>query len=114
MRVYLAGPMTGYPESNYPAFHAYAKKLRGLGLDVMSPAELNAVTESLATAMRFDLMAVCESQAIALMPGWEKSKGVAIELALAHYLKLIVFDAETLEQMGTPYPCDAFCVAEAA
>ena len=31
MLLYLAGPMTGRPEYNYPAFHAVARHLRSMG-----------------------------------------------------------------------------------
>ncbi|MCS8243350.1 DUF4406 domain-containing protein [Pseudomonas aeruginosa] len=30
-RVYLAGPMTGLPDFNYPAFNAEEKRIRALG-----------------------------------------------------------------------------------
>ena len=30
-RIYIAGPMTGYPELNFPAFHAAANSLRAQG-----------------------------------------------------------------------------------
>ncbi|MCY1527250.1 hypothetical protein D9M68_623110 [compost metagenome] len=41
-RIYLAGPMTGLPEFNYPAFHAEAARLRALGYQVENPAENQA------------------------------------------------------------------------
>jgi len=39
MRIYIAGPMTGLPEFNYPAFNAAAEYLRSLGHHVENPAD---------------------------------------------------------------------------
>ena len=39
-RIYLSGAMTGYPDLNFPAFHAAAKALRERGLVVVNPAEI--------------------------------------------------------------------------
>lgn len=39
MIVYLCGKMTGMPDYNYPAFHAWAKRLRDAGHTVRNPAE---------------------------------------------------------------------------
>lgn len=38
-KIYLAGPMSGLPDLNYPAFHAAAAKLRAMGHVVLNPAE---------------------------------------------------------------------------
>ena len=38
-KVYVAGPMRGIPEFNFPAFFAAADKLRGDGFAVFNPAE---------------------------------------------------------------------------
>lgn len=99
MRVYIAGPMRGYPEYNFPAFDAAAKDWRRAGHDVVNPAELDRVdgvhefTDPLPSgflrdAMRRDLVAICKCDAIVLLPGWEASSGVKVELALAELLKL--------------------------
>jgi len=39
MRVYIAGPMSGIPQFNFPAFKAAARALRAIGYDVICPAE---------------------------------------------------------------------------
>ena len=44
VRVYLSGPMKGYPDSNFPAFHATAAALRARGLEVVNPAEIGVST----------------------------------------------------------------------
>jgi hypothetical protein len=38
MLIYVAGPMTGLPDFNYPAFRAAAAELREAGFDVEDPS----------------------------------------------------------------------------
>lgn len=38
-RIYIAGPMSGLPAMNYPAFNTEAARLRALGFEVENPAE---------------------------------------------------------------------------
>lgn len=94
-KVYVAGPMTGYPELNYPAFHATAARLRGLGFDVVSPAELNPITEGYREAMRKDILALVDCDHILLLDGWEQSKGATLEHHIATVLNIpiITLDA---------------------
>jgi hypothetical protein len=105
MKVYLAGPMTGLPEYNFPAFMAAAARLRAIGHHVFNPAEADlekwgnmAEIEAKATyreCLRTDLNWILDhAEAIALLPGWEKSKGVAAELALSKALGLEVIHVE--------------------
>lgn len=42
MKLYIAGPMTGLPDLDFPAFHEAAAKLRAQGHEVINPAEINA------------------------------------------------------------------------
>jgi hypothetical protein len=113
MKLYLAGPMRGYPQFNFPAFHAAAAKLRAEGHDVFSPAENDnerhgkdiskdnltgdeavAAKEhgfNLREALAIDLSYICkEAEGIALLPGWERSKGAKAERATALALGLKV------------------------
>lgn len=93
-RVYVAGPMTGLPELNFPAFHRMAAHLRGQGLHVENPAEINAdPTAGWLECMRADIKRLVECDAICLLPGWSKSKGACIEHQLAVGLGLEVMEA---------------------
>jgi len=111
-RTYLAGPMSGIPEFNFPAFNAAAARLREAGHTVFNPAERDierhggvdiskgnatgsqehAAKEhgfSLREALADDTAWICkEATAIAMLPGWENSKGARAEwhlaLALGH------------------------------
>jgi hypothetical protein len=97
MRVYLSGPMTGIPEWNFPAFHAEAGRLRAMGYEVVSPAEVNPDTSmTWEQCLRADIKALCDCDAIALMNGWEGSKGAHLELHIAHRLGLEVLTCSTL------------------
>lgn len=106
LKIYLAGPMRGIPEFNFQAFHATAAKLRAQGHEVFNPAERDiahhgvdiskgneAGDETLAAmqhgfslrdALADDCEFICRhANAIALMPGWERSLGAKAERALS-------------------------------
>ena len=90
-RVYIAGPMSGLPDMNYPAFNALAAKLRAQGLHVENPAE-NPVCDSWVAYMRLALRQMCTCDAVYLLPGWEASKGACIENDLANALWMQVIE----------------------
>lgn len=85
-RIYLSGPMSGLPDDNFPAFFAQASQLRAAGYDVVNPAEIDNAGKSWEYCLRTDLREMCSCDTIALMPGWEKSKGANLELHVAHRL----------------------------
>ena len=92
-RVYLAGPMTGLPGHNFPAFHAAAAVLRERGHDVVSPAEANAAHVGQWTweqFMRVDLALLVTCERIAMLPGWARSKGASLEHHVATALGMPV------------------------
>lgn len=89
MKIYLAGPMSSIPDYNYPAFNKAAKKLRAEGHFVGNPAELSPATKDYRACLAVDLAWItAHADAIALLPGWEHSRGARCEHALAQCLGL--------------------------
>lgn len=88
--LYLAGPMSGLPDFNYPAFHAAAGRLRRAGFEVLNPAENKPPCEdpSWADWMRAALGQLLRADGVALLPGWRESKGATVERNLARDLNV--------------------------
>lgn len=83
-RLYIAGPMSGLPDFNHPAFHDAAAKLRALGFEVENPAENpEPPCKSWLGYMRMAVPQVAKVDAVVLLPGWEQSRGARVEFALA-------------------------------
>jgi Domain of unknown function (DUF4406) len=93
-RVYVAGPVTGIPDLNFPAFNATAAELRALGFHVENPAENVPERESWLGYMRMSLVQIAHSDWMFMLPGWERSKGASIEHRLASDLGLRIVYAE--------------------
>ena len=112
MRIYLAGPMRNIPDGNFPAFRRAAYFLRQDGHNVFNPVERdeqelgmihcpNGTLEEMAASVNLtpdqmvrncflaDVTWICQAaEAIALLPGWEKSKGATAEKALGEAIGL--------------------------
>lgn len=98
MKLYLAGPMSGLPDHNFPAFNQEAARLRALGYEVVNPAELNLDVDLVRSpeavwlaCMRKDIHELVECDGIALMSGWSQSRGAKLEQQIAEGLGLQVF-----------------------
>lgn len=102
-RIYVAGPMTGLPDFNYPAFHAAAQKLRSLGHEVLNPAE-NPVPPcgTWAGYMRLALTQLVQCDCIVLLPGWSDSRSALIERKLAQVLgmDMVLFTDSLTQALG--------------
>lgn len=97
MRVYISGPMSGIPDFNFPAFHTAAAALRAKGFDVVNPAEVNVdAAMTWEQCLRTDIKLLCDCDALALLPGWENSKGAHLEVHVAHRLGIKVSHIEAL------------------
>lgn len=93
-KCYVAGPMTGYPELNYPKFAEVSAKLRAMGFEVISPAELNPITTPYREAMINDILALVRCDHIVMLDGWEKSKGASLEHHIAQVLDIVQIELE--------------------
>lgn len=108
-RIYIAGPMRGYPEHNFPAFNAAAVRFRAAGWHVENPVEIGEAAFGNGNPnvpggeyLRADVRAICDCNAMALLPGWEKSTGARAEVALAVTIGLAFHDAETMARIAAP------------
>lgn len=112
MKLYIAGPMSGYPQFNYPAFYAAATMLRDLGYDVVSPAEMDSVelqklamkskdgsfkdiegaNETWGDMLARDVKLVADVvDGVCLLNGWEASRGARLEAFVAASVQKPVF-----------------------
>ena len=86
IKLYIAGPMTGIPEHNFPNFHQAAAALEAAGYQVIHTANPdNLEPEKLKSTswqqwLRKAIAVMMEADAIALLPGWQASKGARLEI----------------------------------
>jgi hypothetical protein len=105
IKYYLAGPMTGRPQFNYPLFDSVAEQLRGWGLEIFSPAEMDIdeVRDEAMANMTGDMpetneisgetwgdflardvkLIADELGGIILLPEWDTSRGARLEAFVA-------------------------------
>lgn len=114
MKIYLAGPMTGIPQFNFPAFDAAAADLRERGYTVVSPAELDR-PETRAAALASpdgamgsgthdgetwgdflarDVKLIADDgvEAIVCLDGWQRSKGARLETFVGRLAGLPIYE----------------------
>lgn len=103
--VYLAGPMRGHPEFNYPAFNSLEAWIIVHGMPVGSnsgrPAEVfnpasnfnGDTTREFSEYMRADIPMLAKCQGIVLLPGWQDSEGARLEVEIGKALALDFFEA---------------------
>lgn len=100
MKLYIAGPMRGIPELNFPAFHAAAAQLRAVGHEVFNPAE-HDMQHSMRAAMAVDLdWLVNNADGVVLLSGWAQSRGARAEVAVAEAIGIPV---KPMREMGVAW-----------
>jgi hypothetical protein len=106
MKVYIAGPMTGYEEFNFPQFFQAERELIALGHTPLNPAWNNGLNlqEAVENAnydgrswqdyMRKDLNFLSQADALCVLDGWKNSKGARLEVHIARQLDIPVMFLE--------------------
>lgn len=123
-QIYIAGPMCGKAWYNFPAFFDAEERWKKAGWNVVNPAKCDEESDFKPRQhdefadpgyctidhtphdnkyyLWRDLPYLAACHAIALLPGWERSEGAQIELAVAQGCGLLVFDAETMRGFMPP------------
>lgn len=114
MKLYIAGPMRGYPQFNFPAFFTAESQLTSLGHEVFNPAradndkfgvdvgalspegdeaKLGAQTGfTVRDALNRDMEWITKhADGIYMLKGWEKSAGAFAEWAMARGIGIEIF-----------------------
>lgn len=90
MKCYLAGPMSGYPDHNIPAFREAASTLRARGYEIISPADAcdDQSGRTWEEWMRLDIKLLMECDGVFVLPGWERSRGARLEVHIGRSVGL--------------------------
>ena len=114
---YLAGPMTGLPQFNIPAFYQMTTRLRGQGYKIVSPAELDdpeVLRASLASPdgavvdgihptghswgdfLSRDVKLIADGvEGILLLPNWRESRGARLEVFVGLLCGHVLYEYDT-------------------
>lgn len=135
IKFYLAGPMSGIPQFNFPLFLRVAASLRAQGYEIVSPAEIDDEVDKNAAIQSTDgnpdkrtgklcndktwgdflardvkLLADGGIGGIIFLPGWEKSSGAKLEatVGLLKQFQFMRWD----EVDGEAVPYSSYSVAQ--
>lgn len=105
LRVYIAGPMTGIVDFNYPNFFGAALSLLDAGLEPINPARTQGreTCQTWTDYMRASLRDIADADAMLLLPGRHQSLGARLETKIAAALRIPA--AESIpELLGSHFP----------
>lgn len=103
-KIYIAGPMRGYNDFNFPAFDGMQTLLSKRGWVVISPTDLDRVFEGWCDyppeGSTFpdpdpfiirDVVALMQCDAIVMLCGWQHSVGATAEHAIAKWRGMEIY-----------------------
>lgn len=112
---YVAGPMRGLPQFNFPAFDEARDNLLSFNVNVISPADIDRAAgdedsdnQKLFCLRDFFSLYFIRANAgekgegayLAMLPGWESSIGAAAEFMIGRWLGLTILDARTMARLN--------------
>ena len=94
-RIYVAGPMSGLPDYNLPAFADAAERLTAAGFEAVNPGR-HGVSPGWEWEdyLRRGLAEMLTCDGVALLPGWEDSRGAQFEYLVAAKLAMVAADLD--------------------
>jgi hypothetical protein len=100
--------MTGLPGRNYALFNSETERLRRRGFRVLNPAEIDEMYQTRTMKaqpswewyMRKGIGMVLRADGIAVLPGWESSKGASLEVHIGDTLNLPVRTVDLWVEKG--------------
>jgi hypothetical protein len=113
---YISGPMTGYPNFNFPAFDEASRILRAYGLQIISPAELDRDDPPAPGSVWMDfilrdLKVIHDKvKGIIFLPNWYHSRGARMEAFTGIMLGMRF--AQYYDDTETAHPIEKKVVAE--
>ena len=107
LRIYIMGPMSGHPDHNRDAFYCAADMIEERGFIPINPHEYEEPgmpdepqDRMYRRVMPGDIERLSTCDYVLALPGWETSKGSALE---SHAADLMGIDVLTLDDDTTEY-----------
>lgn len=112
MKIYLSGPITD--DSAYRSkFDAADDQLRAVGHEVYNPAamgdEFGDGPDAWGRYLARDLQCILTAgiDAVAVLEGWQESRGARLEVHAADAAGILILNAKTLQQVPVRFILDA-------
>lgn len=103
--IYIAGPVSGQPELNRPAFYQAQEQLNALGFEIRNPHDfcMDIKSEDPADPLyyRRGFQVLTECSDLLLLDGWQYSAGAQVERKAAVLFKMGIF--ESVEDLVRKY-----------
>lgn len=102
MRIYVSGPMTGIVDYNFPEFRRAADSLNRAGYEAVDPSRHGVDLDSWGDYVKRDLVDMLTCDAVALLRGWEESRGARLEVHVALELGMPVTSVADWVERAVP------------